>query len=112
MSSPPEAAFRVSARARRMILRVSQPASHRFFVRSLSKQCASACGVRNQTPISAVTTGSRITCRRRSRLVSSPEPSSLLTFVVSSAHTFTPPGIARGTTKGITDDSIRKGPGP
>jgi hypothetical protein len=87
MRSPSNTSFRVSARAHRMVLRVSQPASGRTSLRSRSKQRACTSCREITDSISALTTGPRITCRRRSRLTPSLIPSSLLTFnVVSSAH--------------------------
>ena len=52
MRSPSNASFRVAARARRMTLRVSQPASRRTSLRSRSKQSACTCcrATRDSTP--------------------------------------------------------------
>ena len=80
MRSPSNASFRVSARARRMALRVSQPASRRTSLRSRSKQSACTDCRETRDSVPARTTGTGITCRRRSRLTTSRKPSSLLTF--------------------------------
>ena len=93
MRSPSNAAFRASACAGWMALRVSQPESHRSSVRSRSKQfaCVGCCGSSDSLP--ALIVGSGITCRRRSRLTPSAKPSSLPTFnLVSSAHTISQSG--------------------
>ena len=86
MSSPFHVS-RASSRSRRMVLRVSRPASHRSSVRSRSKQCADTGCRATSDGLPALTTGPVITCGRRSRLTSSLKPSSLPTFsIVSSAH--------------------------
>jgi hypothetical protein len=93
MRSPSHAALRVSARAHRIVLRVSQPESHRSSVRSRSKQCACVGSRGSSDSLPALITGAGITCERRSRLTPSVKPSSLLTFnVVSSAHAFSQSG--------------------
>jgi hypothetical protein len=57
MSSPSHAAIRASARAHRMVLRVSQLASRRSSVRSRSKRCNCAGCREIGDSLSALTTG-------------------------------------------------------
>jgi hypothetical protein len=87
MCSPSHEVSRVSTRAHRVVLGVSQPASGPSSVRSRSKQYAGTDYRAASDRLLALTRGTVITCRRRSRLTSSRKPSSLPTFnIVSSAH--------------------------
>ncbi len=109
MSRPTHAACRASLEPMGWVLRVSRPAPHCCCIRSLSKLCVGAGCRRSCDSLFCPDHGHRITYRRRSRLHRSPEPSPLLSLNLVSFRSlhFARPGLARNTTKGITDDSIK-----
>jgi hypothetical protein len=111
--SPSPEVCGLSARVHRSVLGVSRAASNPSSVRSRSKQYAGTDCRAISGRLLALTMGTVITCRRRSRLTSSLKLSSLPTFnIVSSAHTISQSGPGPKHNERITDDSISKGLGP
>ena len=112
MSSPSHAASRATARTHSIVLRVSQPILHVSSVRSRRRQCACAERRTSDRLLPPATWASQsrvgdnlVSCIARTRITHYVEHHEL-TLIEFSAS-----GPGPNTTKGITDDSIRKGLG-